>query len=113
MKNTIIATILFATVVASAHAVPGCDLKRSAQERAQCSEYAVQGGLVRMKKNYDIIMASKRVPQEEKDKIPEYHRKWAEMVDKSCSDNDCYYSNISRRNSAIEDFMHKYGLNPI
>lgn len=112
MKKIIIAFFMFA-VASMAHAVPGCDLKRTAHERAQCSEYAVNGGLIRMQKNYDRIMASSKVPQKEKDKIPDYHRKWASKVDNTCTDNDCFYHHISKRNGEIESFMRKYGLEPI
>ncbi|CAJ5232732.1 Uncharacterised protein [Burkholderia pseudomallei] len=110
----LIATITLFTITTSSYAANWmCDNKSDQREYDQCYEYAVNGGLTRMKKNYDIIMASSKVPQSEKDYIPKAHKKWWKEVNKRCSDNTCYYGYISTRNNEIEQYMVKRGLNPI
>ncbi|MGT2430361.1 hypothetical protein ACU4HD_19600 [Cupriavidus basilensis] len=107
-------TLALLTIATVSHAgVDICSMKRSQNERAQCYEYAVSGGLLRMKKNYERIMAAPNVPKAEKEKIPKNHKKWADYVEKQCSDNACYYNYISDRNQYVEQIMVKYGINPI
>ncbi|QBY54458.1 hypothetical protein [Cupriavidus oxalaticus] len=107
-------TLALLTIATVSHAgVDICSMKRSQYERAQCYEYAVSGGLLRMKKNYERIMAAPNVPKALKENIPKNHKEWTDYVEKKCSDNACYYSHIRDRNQDVEQFMAKYGINPI
>lgn len=113
MKNIVAAFIMFA-MSAMAYAVPGCDMKRTAEERASCSNLALSGGIVRMKKNYEKIFASSNIPQNEKDYIGPNHETWAKEVEGNCNNNvDCTYDAVSSRNREIEKYMRGKGLQPI
>lgn len=108
-------TIALLIIATASHAgVDICSMKRSQNERAQCYEYAVSGGLIRMKKNYERIMAAPNVPKGEKENILTNHKEWINHVEKKCANNNaCYYSYISDRNMEVEQFMAKYGIQPI
>lgn len=114
---TVISTFVILTALSSAAHAAGifvCEVKRTAQERAECTQFILSGGMIRMKKNYERIMASPTVPQKEKELLDPHHRKWAARVERECgNDVGCRYDNISSRNNQIERFMNAYGVEPI
>ena len=116
MKN-IIATITLLIISAASYANGGdyiCGMKRTQQEQVECYNLIQRGGLVRMQKNYERIMASPKIPQNEKDYIDPNHRKWSGETEHRCGNNgSCRYDAISRRNAEIEKYMKGYGLQPI
>jgi hypothetical protein len=115
MKKSIVAIVLLVTG-AVGHAGPldyVCGMKRTQQEVNSCVALVVNGGTVRMKKNYERIAASSKIPYDQKSGIPANHEEWAANVDKKCNDNVCVYNFISKRNEEIEQFMRKFGVAPV
>lgn len=89
-----------------------CGTKRTQEEVNQCVLFAVNGGAARMKKNYDIIAASSKIPDDQKSGIPANHEEWAAYVDNNCDNDVCVYDFISSRNEEVEQFMRKFGVKP-
>jgi hypothetical protein len=84
MKKSIVAIVLLVTG-AVGHAGPldyVCGMKRTQQEVNSCVALVVNGGTVRMKKNYERIAASSKIPYDQKSGIPANHEEWAANVDK-------------------------------
>lgn len=113
MRKLIIALTLLSAAAFSHAGNSMCDAKYSQAERMQCYNYAVNGGLTRMKENYRRIKNSAKVPENEKTYIDTNHQEWAKYVDSTCRDNVCYYSEISKRNNEIEGYMSKFKLTPM
>ncbi|BAW19073.1 hypothetical protein [Ralstonia phage RP31] len=91
-----------------------CEAKQDQREYDNCYNLAINGGMTRMKGNYSRIMSSSNVPQNEKDVIPKFHKKWLKEVEKQCgNDSVCFYDNLSDRNMEIERYMVKYNLTPM
>ncbi|MFC3532020.1 hypothetical protein ACFOLG_07460 [Vogesella facilis] len=115
MKKLIFALIL-AAIGSQSYAMRNsiCEQKSDQREYNQCYDLAINGGLARMKGNYNRIMASGNVPKSEKDYIPKNHQKWLKEVEKRCgNDSVCFYDNLSERNFEIERYMGKYNIAPM
>ncbi len=106
-------SIALFTLISPSHAMDICEMKRSQQEQAQCYQYAIKGGQLRMDKNYKRIGDSSNVSQREKQRINTEHDQWADNTNKRCRDNACVYESLSRRNSEIGKFMRTHGLTPM
>lgn len=91
-----------------------CESKSDQREYNQCYDLSINGALTYMKGNYSRIMASSNVPQNEKDAIPKFHKKWLKKVEKQCgNDGACFYDYLSDRNMEIERYMIKHNLTPM
>jgi hypothetical protein len=109
--------IIFALIVSFfstfAHATtPVCEMKRSEYERAQCYQFAVKGGMIRIEKNYAIMAKSPKIPAEYMQDMNAKHDKWSTKVEDRCSTNECLYDAIAARNNEIEKYMRSHGVQP-
>ena len=115
MKKFAITFVILTAISGTVYAGPLdriCGGKSSQREVDTCVQYAVNGGSLRMQKNYDRIGTSANVNQEDKNYVGKNHKVWSAAVDKKCQNNVCVYEAISDRNDQIEKFMRERGLQP-
>lgn len=101
MKQIFSALVLFFAAFPYASAGNGyCDSRRSNQEMQSCYQNAIETNLSGIKQNFQYLMRSPKLNQQQKQQLQREHGTWANQVDRQCGNNMlCIYDASAERNS--------------
>lgn len=102
------ALMLVALLMASSAAVAGngyCDSRPSRREQQNCYQNAIESNISLIKQNYQFLMATPRLTQQQKQQLRDDQAAWGNKVDGYCNGNlMCLYESASSR------YMHLAGM---
>lgn len=99
MKNTVfVLTILSITTSAALAGNGYCDSRPSRREQQNCYQNAIESNVSLIKRNYQFLMASPKLTQQQKQQLQNDQAAWGKKVDGYCNGNlMCLYESTSSR----------------
>lgn len=103
MKRVLLSTGLFLALASKAFAGNGyCDSRPSNRERQNCYQNAVESNVMMIKQNYQYLMSSSKLTQQQKQQLQQDQNAWIGKVDRYCGDNlSCLYESSAERSMSL------------
>lgn len=99
MKNTLLSAGLLLAFASNAFAGNGyCDSRPSNRERQNCYQNAIESNISLIKQNYQFLMSSTKLNQQQKQQLQNDQAAWGNKVDGYCNGNlMCLYESTASR----------------
>ncbi|ONN64979.1 lysozyme inhibitor LprI family protein [Herbaspirillum sp. VT-16-41] len=99
MKNSLVVLTVLSIVSSLALAGNGyCDSRPSRREQQDCYQNAIESNVSLIKQNYQFLMASPKLTQQQKQQLQNDQAAWGNKVDGYCNGNlMCLYESTASR----------------
>jgi len=103
MKHIFLSLGLLLAFTSNAFAGNGyCDSRPSNRERRNCYQNAVESNVSMIKQNYQYLMSSSRLTQQQKQQLQQDQNAWIDKVGRYCGDNlSCLYESSAERSMSL------------